>query len=117
MDYRTLDGIALDALVHRALGGDPIKDGCTPPPYSSDWSFGGPIIEDAAITLNIVENGLMGAIEWGAECGQGHYWASTPLVAAMRCYVASRLIDDCLDPDHAGCYDCQPMPSNPSIND
>jgi hypothetical protein len=24
---------------------------------------------------------------------------------------------ECLDPDHAGCYDCQPMPSNPSIND
>jgi hypothetical protein len=62
--------------------------------YSTEWAHGGPIIERERIDLyfighDAVDNGLpiwraekLGA--WGEE-------GPTPLVAAMRCYVASVL--------------------------
>ena len=55
--------------------------------YSTDWSQGGPIIEKEKI-----------AIDWDYDCWNAstanwpaYYSASTPLIAAMRCYVASKL--------------------------
>ena len=60
---------------------------------STDWAQGGPIIERERIELVAVELGE----EWIAR----DYWKEfdeqsgpTPLVAAMRCYVASKLGDE-----------------------
>lgn len=61
---------------------------------STDWAQGGPIIEREKIDL-----------EWiGAErCRATYDWLDepfyegfgpTPLIAAMRCYVTSKLVDD-----------------------
>jgi hypothetical protein len=57
---------------------------------STDWARGGPIIEREKI-----------AIDWDHDCWNAstercpaYYSASTPLIAAMRCYVASKLGDE-----------------------
>jgi hypothetical protein len=61
---------------------------------STDWGKGGPIIEREGITLEMAARMVDAPIEWGANCGHGYYWASTPLIAAMRCYVSSKLGDE-----------------------
>ena len=57
--------------------------------YSSDWFLGGPIIEREGIELS------RAAPEWSAYMGSGVVkavgYGSTPLIAAMRAYVASKL--------------------------
>ena len=67
---------------------------------STDWSQGGPIIEREKIDLNhyrLADKTAMweasGSI--GAK-GAGYRYAvgPTPLIAAMRCYVASKLGDE-----------------------
>ncbi len=60
--------------------------------YSHDWSQGGPIIERESISTMWSLNN-----QWHACTGfsaQGHLLGPTPLIAAMRCYVASRLGDE-----------------------
>lgn len=52
---------------------------------STDWTQGGPIIEREGI--NLVKMHSKG---WHADCGK-IATGPTPLVAAMRCYVASKL--------------------------
>ena len=65
---------------------------------STDWAQGGPIIESEWIRVE----------PWPNESGENFRWAATyfdaplvivrygptPLIAAMRCYVASKLGDD-----------------------
>lgn len=61
--------------------------------FSTDWSQGGPIIEREKIDIFNQNNGKTGAIEM-ATAKNPHpapYFGPTPLVAAMRCYVASVL--------------------------
>jgi hypothetical protein len=67
---------------------------------STDWSQGGPIIEREGIGLLKVENRLPHQ-QWDAgETDEfpNTLWAvvsgPTPLIAAMRCYVASKLGDE-----------------------
>jgi len=84
-----LTGQKLDLIVHDLLHPDePIKEGCTAPPYSSDWSFGGPIIEREYMYLEY--SGI-----WRSYCTQnGNSFMSvgeTPLIAAMLCFVESKL--------------------------
>ena len=62
---------------------------------STDWAQGGLIIEREKI-----------AIDWDHDCWNAstdshpaYYSAETPLVAAMRCYVASKLGDEVEVPD------------------
>ena len=59
--------------------------------YSTDWAHGGPIIEREYMYLEY--SGI-----WRAYCtGNGNSFMSvgaTPLIAAMRCYVASKLGDE-----------------------
>jgi hypothetical protein len=60
--------------------------------YSSKWAQGGPIIEREKITLSYVgeaRSECRADIEAGAMM-----YGSTPLIAAMRCYVASKLGDE-----------------------
>jgi hypothetical protein len=56
---------------------------------STDWAQGGPIIEREGITVG-PDTGLDW---WVAHIKGGVYidHGSTPLIAAMRCYVASKL--------------------------
>ena len=70
--------------------------------YSTNWAQGGPIIEREGIEINVRNWSpspicrLPGKYEWSArlcfvrqtECKQ---FGPTPLIAAMRCVVASRL--------------------------
>jgi len=64
------------------------------PNYSTNWSQGGPIIEREEISVNWA-NG-----QWEAHTATDDdnfdqiEYAPTPLIAAMRCYVASKLGDD-----------------------
>lgn len=64
--------------------------------YSTNWAQGGPIIERAEIDIIMVQRDLH---TWVAEIyetptGYKRYQATTPLTAAMRCYVASKLGDE-----------------------
>lgn len=65
--------------------------------YSTDWAYGGPIIDRKGITL--VHMGDDWRDSWKARMGDGHWQGHeihgpTPLIAAMRCYVASKLGDE-----------------------
>jgi len=62
--------------------------------YSTDWSMGGPIIEREGIT--IARRGKYQWSEWGAVLNDFAFdeEGTTPLIAAMRCYVASKLGDE-----------------------
>jgi len=60
---------------------------------STNWAQGGPIIEEEGISVWVFDD-----VTWkaenpfaGAECV---YEGPTPLIAAMRCFVASRLGDE-----------------------
>ena len=56
--------------------------------YSTNWAKGGPIIEREEICVLAPVRGL-----WrGRKEGRTQY-GPTPLIAAMRCYVASKLGD------------------------
>lgn len=66
--------------------------------YSTNWAQGGPIIERERIIL-IPQSNLRGEQLpiWSASVNlyPGPSWAGpTPLVAAMRCFVASKLGDE-----------------------
>jgi hypothetical protein len=56
---------------------------------STDWAQGGPIIEREFIWLEINEGQC-----YAHKNGLDFYEGETPLIAAMRCYVASKLGDE-----------------------
>lgn len=58
--------------------------------FSSDWAKGGPIIEREGIFVGPHGHHPNG-IAWK---GKARYNGPTPLIAAMRCYVASKLGDE-----------------------
>ena len=76
---------------------------------STDWAQGGPIIERESIFVLREQAGFKGRRLWAATSGQNKaiglnedsvklyrdkfYFGPTPLIAAMRCYVASKLGD------------------------
>ena len=61
------------------------------PEYSTDWSQGGPIIEREGIGFTQFSD----YPQWTAKHPQAVCFdGPTPLIAAMRCYVASKLGDD-----------------------
>ena len=63
---------------------------------TQNWSQGGPIIEREKIAVRYdVER-----FGWVADFGDGKCWfGATPLIAAMRCYVASKLGDEVTIPE------------------
>ena len=69
------------------------------------WAQGGPIIEREGISICNLEANSSGVEGWTASTGelwspQDDGWVSkTPLIAAMRCYVASKLGDEVEVPD------------------
>ena len=62
------------------------------PRYSADWRVGGPIIEREFIELTHDrgwrEDRTFGRV-WQANCSGGWWDGDTPLIAAMRAFVAS----------------------------
>jgi hypothetical protein len=58
---------------------------------STNWMRGGPIIEREKIDTYYGEKGWWQAV---AETNDVFAFGSTPLIAAMRCYVASKLGDE-----------------------
>ena len=59
---------------------------------STDWSQGGPIIERENIALRGTWDGETAG--WITMKGRVEQTGPTPLIAAMRCYVASKLGDE-----------------------
>ena len=74
--------------------------------YSLHWDLAGQIIERECINLWREDRG-----NWCASKDGDDFWADTPLVATMRCYVASKLGDEVEVPD-----ELQP-PLNPTEYD
>lgn len=68
--------------------------------YSRSWGKGGPIIEREGIDLNYSNHeGTSGEV-WDAACEVNKVFGGpTPLIAAMRCYVASKMGDTAEVPD------------------
>lgn len=77
-----------------------VRNGMASP--SADWGQGGPIIEREKITLHAPSNGIVhryykGRAEWVAHrpgYRETTWNGPTPLIAAMRCFVASKLGDE-----------------------
>jgi len=69
------------------------------PEWSTDWAHGGPIIEREEIELTFDRASETDTL-WRAEMfdmegvSTAHEYGPTPLIAAMRCYVASKLGDE-----------------------
>ena len=92
MKTSELNGTALDWAVAKALGEyKPVAV----PAYSTDWAQGGPLIEREGVGLAYDEE------QWWArvEVFNGWWSGDTPLIAAMRCYVVSKLGDAVEIPD------------------
>lgn len=68
-------------------------DYCEMPQYSTDWSQGGPIIEREEISIERITSALWTAtLQSGPAVSEAD--GPTPLIAAMRSYVASCLGDE-----------------------
>jgi hypothetical protein len=62
------------------------------PAYSSDWAQGGPIIERERLWVQPeVGKEDTGSAWYAVSMHDTDAYGSTPLIAAMRCYVASKL--------------------------
>ena len=96
MNTNELQGAALNWAVAKCEGIDwepgDIFAGVYGPGFApaTDWAHAGPIIERERITLRCYTDAL-----WDASIGRLDYVSDgpTPLIAAMRCYVAFKLGD------------------------
>ena len=101
-----LEGLALDWAVAKCEGIDVeyVNDGITKCLLrrpsgryepSTDWSQGGPIIEREQLQIcpEIGKRGC-GNAWWAVAVTPHDAYGATPLVAAMRCFVASKLVDE-----------------------
>lgn len=61
---------------------------------STDWAQGGPIIERERITVTYNDNDDVWEAFYESGMNDDYERGSTPLIAAMRCYVASKLGDE-----------------------
>lgn len=97
MKTNELNGAQLDYAVARAEGRfDELDFEAIPPQfrgnisYSTDWALSGSIIERERIELRANGEGWIASPKLGTAIAV-EYKGSTPLIAAMRCYVASKL--------------------------
>ena len=91
-----LTGVFLDWTVHVALHGE--CEGYPEYEYSTDWAQGGPIIEREGMLIAPDPCGWE-ARHPGDDGDSTEAVGPTPLIAAMRCYVASKLGDEVDVPD------------------
>ena len=99
----------LDWLVARLEGDEPPKDGGKGLDYSTDWACGGPIIgrmfeqglrlHTAEYVTGVHNKNLIAA---SLDSPNGFWFGPTPLIAAMRCHVASKLGDTAEVPEELG---------------
>jgi hypothetical protein len=89
MKTSELTGIALDWAVAKCVGVEIIVRQENWDWYSSSWGDSGMIIEREKISIEWTGEDWMAYIEHDEE-----FFGQTPLIAAMRCYVASKLGDD-----------------------
>jgi hypothetical protein len=85
-----LNGSALNWAVAKCEGFEP----CEPvPQFTENWAWGGPIIERERIELEYDIDNKQGSWKGITTDEDNCYFASgpTPLIAALRCYVASKL--------------------------
>ena len=97
MKTSELIGRPLDIAVEMALQGGQLRPDYNPryaPEHSTNWSQGGPVIEREGMLIRPQPGyNLWEAWKHGAD--EGHFSVGpTPLIAAMRCYVASKLGDE-----------------------
>jgi hypothetical protein len=85
-----LKDLALDWAVHYAIHGE--CEGYSPHEYSTDWAQGGPIIEREKLAIEPYQDGGWICTS-PTDRWHGNKSGPTPLIAAMRCYVASKLGD------------------------
>lgn len=92
-----LTGAALDWAVSTCQNLDYWQPeyGPSEPDYSTDWAQGGPIIERERIAIQF---GPLWAAIHHKHLGHPSY-GPTPLIAAMRCYVSSKLGNEAEIPD------------------
>ena len=100
MKTSELTGAALDWAVAKCEGenvtplpGLSVQSSASWAMYSTDWAQGGPIIEREGIRIVKVAPTVWGAVYSSGDIGREHF-SATPLIAAMRCYVTSKLGDD-----------------------
>jgi hypothetical protein len=101
MKTSELTGAALDWAVAKCEGGHigvadnnvffdaHNGDGFTSFGPSTDWSQGGPIIERERFEFRQAKTGMLASYQGGQT-----WFGPTPLIAAMRCYVTSKLGDE-----------------------
>lgn len=93
MKTNELQGAALDWAVAKCLLPDGWNDAeiilGDDTDYSTNWALAGPIIEREGVSIN-----LWGNDKWVANYCEAEQYGPTPLIAAMRCYVASKLGDE-----------------------
>ena len=61
--------------------------------YSTDWAQGGPIIEREEMSVEHCNTDTSDSPWSACSAGGKYHFGPTPLIAAMRCYVASVLGD------------------------
>lgn len=93
LKVRVMSGVCHDAELL-----DMQVDGDTRIIYSTDWAQGGPIIEREGIAIDCLRcdgkiDGWIAALPMFDEAKYEEP-SPTPLIAAMRCYVASKLGDE-----------------------
>ena len=94
MKTSELTGAALDwavSVCEHNVGWEP--EGEDRDYYSTDWSQGGPIIEREKLTVAPYQDGGW-LCTHPTDRWHGNKSGPTPLIAAMRCYVASKLGDE-----------------------
>ena len=97
--------LQLNWLVARIEGDELPKSGGQGLDYSSDWVCGGPIIEREGISIYRMTSDWSAAYNPSGAAQDG----PTPLIAALRCYVASKLGDTVEVPEE---LTCSPTPKN-----
>ena len=106
MKTNELSGAQLDWAVAKCEGHETLmsrgkletlftENGWTP---STDWAQGGPIIEREKINVRFITPNASTSPCWAyismeSDDFNVEGWGNTPLIAAMRCYVASKLGD------------------------
>ena len=93
MKTSELTGNALNWAVNRA---DELTGVLAPVNYCGKWEHGGPIIEREKIEVFIEDEQWMA---YSCRSLPQNFEGDTPLIAAMRCYVASQLGEDVEVPD------------------
>jgi len=99
MKTAELTGVALDWAVAEADGVKVLiieQQIVWPEDYepSTKWALGGPIIEQAVAKIERFSDALWEATAFTKNAQDFVQSGPTPLIAAMRCYVASKLGDE-----------------------